>query len=283
MSFRGIKIPALLILAWISLSVLAEGVRCSGEPDAPPSSKPLGSRFEEMFSLRIFSYTLLTGTRFQPGIQVFNPDDRRPVEGVEVTGTVILEDEPGGRELHARGSSNARGIVPLSFDLPDFWSFERARLQVTARRGDVERNAEVKLRGYPPSALVSTDKAIYRPGQTLRIRASWSVANRVLGDSSVYFELQRAYWKPVLRHETHTSNAGVASAEWQLPSDMKEGIYRVVAGRDGATDGVLDGVQEIRIASYDLPRLKFRVNPVNSEGSVIVYTVDRCYISKFLS
>jgi uncharacterized protein YfaS (alpha-2-macroglobulin family) len=83
--------------------------------------------------------------------------------------------------------------------------------------------------------LLSTDKPLYQPDQTLHMRAL------VLDD-------QRHAWaKHPLRFVVHdpdeavifstdaeTSRFGIASAEWTIPSSQKLGSYRVSADISGA-------------------------------------------------
>src|SRR5262245_7293 len=125
------------------------------------------------------------------------------------------EDGNDKRELKSSGVTNSTGGALLEFKLPGPLKADEVRLKVSARREGFYQEAEEEIDLiYPNQVLVSTDKPLYQPGQTLRVRVlgldrdkkAWA---NVDGKLKIYdMEL-----KTVFRADFKTSRFGVADLE----------------------------------------------------------------------
>ncbi|HEX6201204.1 MAG TPA: MG2 domain-containing protein, partial [Thermoanaerobaculia bacterium] len=127
-------------------------------------------------------------------------------------------------------------------------------------RGDGQvRRAEVYVVVWGATAVLSTDKTIYRPGQELRMRALWQRAPEgVLAGAAVTFEVRDPRGGLVFSRRAETSEAGIASADWSIPEHVGEGSYRITAAAE-AFGG--EAVQSVEIAPYELPRFTVTLEP----------------------
>ncbi len=129
-------------------------------------------------------------------------------------GTVLASGD-----ARSDGVSNVR--VPARLDPAGY------RFVVDAAAGGAKRSVELRLKSASPLPLVhlSTDKAIYRPGETARLRG---------------VVLDRLTLAPIDGHQRlrvvgprgdavldtwATSERGVVTGEWQVPADLAGGEY----------------------------------------------------------
>ena len=154
-----------------------------------------------------------------------------------------------------RGRTNVAGTVDAHFRLPAALEGDCV-LRVQAggllaqdrmeQRITVERKARV---------LLSTDKPLYQPGQTLHLRvlAMDTGSGKAAAARPLTLEVKDPKGTVVFRKEPTTSRFGIASADFQLAELVQHGRYEVVArlGND-------ETVRTVTVKPYVLP--KFRVD-----------------------
>jgi len=143
-------------------------------------------------------------------------------------------------------------------DLPE----GKYTLKIDARSGDGEsaiaRGVKVK-RSF--RVMVSTDKPLYQPGQTIHIR-SLALANadrRPVARRDVVLEVQDPKGNKVFKKKAQTSDFGLASADFQLADQVNTGTYTIAA-----IVGDTTSERTVRVERYRLP--KFRIELSTDKG-----------------
>ncbi|MEY2932641.1 MAG: hypothetical protein RL033_3390, partial [Pseudomonadota bacterium] len=104
--------------------------------------------------------------------------------------------------------------------------------------------------------LLTTDKPIYKPGQTIHLRALSlaSADRRPAANASVTFEVEDGRGNKVSKRTLQTDAFGVASSEFVIGNVVNEGTYkiRVVSG-DTQTE------KTVQVFQYALPKFKIGI------------------------
>ena len=157
------------------------------------------------------------------------------------------------------GKLDRRGTAEADFRFPEGLTGQYGlRFVAETRAGTVETTETVHLE-KKVSILLTTEKPIYQPSQTIHIRAlaldrsnEHAAAGRKLS-----FEVEDSRGNKVFRKSTETDRFGIASAEFALADEVNLGAYHVRALM-GDRDAPL-GTAEVtlNVQRYVLP--KFRV------------------------
>src|SRR5262245_34883203 len=103
--------------------------------------------------------------------RALHPLTGKPVPGVNVEARMAYEEGDDERDLKSSGVTNSVGEALLEFKLPGPLKADDVEIKVVARReGFLQEAREEVSPIYPNQILVSTDKPLYQPGQTLRVR-----------------------------------------------------------------------------------------------------------------
>jgi uncharacterized protein YfaS (alpha-2-macroglobulin family) len=172
-------------------------------------------------------------------------------------GTVRIEllDPDHAPKLLFAGELDRRGSVAADFRFPEglTGSFP-VRFSADTPLGHVETTETVQLEDKV-SVLLTSEKPIYQPSQTIHVRAlALDRADRHAAHGRVLtFEVEDPRGNKVFRKSTATDNFGVASAEFTLADEVNLGTYRVRAKIGEASTAEL----AVNVERYVLP--KFRV------------------------
>jgi uncharacterized protein YfaS (alpha-2-macroglobulin family) len=172
-------------------------------------------------------------------------------------GTVRIEllDPDHAPKLLFAGELDRRGSVAADFRFPDglTGSFP-VRFSADTLLGHVEITETVQLEDKV-SVLLTSEKPIYQPSQTIHLRAlALDRANRhAAAGRALTFEIEDPRGNKVFRKSTATDNFGVASAEFTLADEVNLGTYHVRAKMGAASAAEL----AVNVERYVLP--KFRV------------------------
>ncbi len=192
----------------------------------------------------------IAGTR--PVVRVLVKDRSRnePVAGADVAVSLAHDNKP----LAAfRGRTNARGELAAPLDLPTA-PVRGAALTVEVRSktaDDVVRET-VQIR-KATKTLLTTDKPLYQPGQTIHIRAlSLDRPDmKPLARADVTLEVEDAKGNKVFKHATRTDAYGISHADFVLADELNMGAYRVRAIVAGAKEE-----RSVTVSRYVLPKFK---------------------------
>jgi uncharacterized protein YfaS (alpha-2-macroglobulin family) len=159
------------------------------------------------------------------------------------------------------GNLNRRGTVEASFRLPaGLTGNYELRFAVDTPIGSTEYIQPVQLKDTA-SILLTTEKPIYQPGQTIHVRAL--ALDRAAGHAAAVrkltFELEDSRGNKVFRKATETDKFGIASAEFSLADEVNLGAYHLRALM-GAVEAPANTAEiTIEVERYVLPKFKVAI------------------------
>jgi uncharacterized protein YfaS (alpha-2-macroglobulin family) len=174
-------------------------------------------------------------------------------------GTVKIEllDPKHGPKPLFTGALDRRGSCEADFHFPEGLTGNLTlRFSANTPIGRVETSETVEVEDKI-SVLLTSEKPIYQPSQTIHLRAlALNRADRhAAGGRALTFEVEDPRGNKVFRNETSTDDFGVASAEFRLADEVNLGAYHVRA-KTGET-GTNTAELTVNVQRYVLP--KFRV------------------------
>jgi hypothetical protein len=222
------------------------------------------------FEIRLTaSKQAMAGQKYPVRVKVDDPASGRAIAGIAVELALDL----GGDEdsaIKRRVVTDAAGWATHAFDLPKTVTEIQGTLTATATRGLFVDEASLDF-VFPARfrIVLTTDKPLYQPGQTAHLRVmAFGPDRRALADAQLEFIIESEDGDEHFRGKAKTSRFGVAAADWEIPSRLQLGEYRitaVVSGKLAAGDDsdVDQGNAEsrIRISRYELPTFTVRANP----------------------
>ena len=214
----------------------------------------------DLFELSVISAPAARpGSHYGARVRTANPVTQRPLKGVAVEATLTFEDADDKKSvLKATGTTDGDGFVALDFELPRtvHTSDDEAELEVTARRGVLVEQAETSVSvEETPRVLLTTDKPLYQPGQTVHMRALvFDQGSRALVGEEVTFKVEDEESSTAFTSALKTSRFGLASADWRVPESTKLGTYSLkLLMDDDKYDIDYGAVTDFRVSRYDLP------------------------------
>jgi hypothetical protein len=168
---------------------------------------------------------------------------------------VVIKLAAGGVEhpLH-EGKTGPDGGINAQFVVPeDIEGDTKLLIDVTAEglgKDHIEQAVTVKR---DIKILLTTDKPLYQPGQTIQMRAlSLRAADlKPEANRELVFEVMDSKGNKVFKHKTNTEAFGVASAKFQLAIEVNLGGYTVRAVLGNAT-----AEKQVTVDKYVLPKFK---------------------------
>ena len=168
---------------------------------------------------------------------------------------------------------NVDGTVLISTDHDKFTPAKN--IYMSRVRYSEQKESNTKVRVY-------TDRAIYRPGQTVHataiaFRNEKGLDAKVLPTSvPLDFELMDANWKQVAKQTAKTDDYGTASVDFELPQGGRTGQYHVtVSGGEGRANGYF------RVEEYKRPTFEVTFPKVNEKytwgDTVVVKATAKTY------
>ncbi len=197
--------------------------------------------------------------------------------GTALPGSIHVELEAGDQPSRVLfdGSLNQRGTVEARLRFPSGVT-GAAKLHFTAETslGSTEYTLPVQLLDKA-SILLTTEKPIYQPSQTIHVRAlALDRANHAaVSNRPVLFEVEDSRGNKVFKRSTATDRFGIASASFTLADEVNLGTYHLraaMAPANKATADVADAVSTAEIAlnveRYVLPKFKVAVEFAEKNG-----------------
>jgi hypothetical protein len=160
-----------------------------------------------------------------------------------------------------QGGLNRRGTTEAQFRLPAglIGTYQLHYVADTAI-GTTEFSQNVRLEDKV-SILLTTEKPIYQPGQTIHARAlALNRADReAAGKRNLTFEVEDSRGNKVFKKATETDEYGVASAEFALADEVNLGAYHLRALMGDADAPTNTAEIAINVERYVLPKFKVAV------------------------
>ena len=172
----------------------------------------------------------------------------------EATVHVSLMDADGDEVWGAEAKTDTGGFAEVSGEIPEDASEGEYKLEVQAESvaGESSITRAVQLvRSF--MVMVSTDKPLYQPGQTIHIR-SLSLANadlRSVAGRKTVIEVQDAKGNKVFKKVGETSSFGIFTADFQLADQVNHGSYTI-----SAIVGDTTSLRTVQVERYRLPKFK---------------------------
>jgi hypothetical protein len=180
-----------------------------------------------------------------------------------VEGTVRVELS-GRAALLYTGALNRHGTAEAQFHFPAGLSGSYSlHYMVETPVGSAEVTQPVRLEDKL-QILLTTEKPIYQPGQTIHVRAlALDRASHQAGASrDLTFEVEDSRGNKVFKKITQTDKFGIASAEFTLAEEVNLGTYHLRALLGGSPAGEL----ALNVDRYVLPKFKVAVD-FSGEGN----------------
>ncbi|WP_406698046.1 MG2 domain-containing protein [Singulisphaera sp. Ch08] len=240
----------------------------------------LGSLEPTPYDLRVLGQSeWLPGSKAALHLRVLRPTGKGGVPGVSLT--LDLDGPNPGRTVRlAEVTTGADGSAHARFRLPD-WADGTYPLQVRARPAGTTASESltqpVRLR-RSWRLMLSTDKPVYQPGQTIRVRAL-SLRRpdlKAVAGQPLSFSVSDSKGNVVFRSRGSTSAHGIGSAECPLAVELIEGPYRVEC-----RVGSVSSTTTVEVKTYVLPRFKVAVEfdrPFYQPGQVVKGKVQARYV-----
>jgi alpha-2-macroglobulin-like protein len=188
-------------------------------------------------------------------VAVWDAQRAAPQPGLKVS-FHLYNPKTKTRVALAEGDTDEYGAVAPLFETPD-WADGTYELQVETRyRGRSEvLTRPVKLK-RDWRVMLTTDKPVYQPGQTIRLR-SLSLKKpslKPIAGEAVHFSIQDPKGNLIFKQRDVTSQFGIAATDCPLATQVIEGEYRIVCEVGGARSE-----STVRVQKYMLPKFKLDV------------------------
>ena len=171
------------------------------------------------------------------------------------------EHESHESHLLFTGPLNHRGTTEAQFRFPvALTGSYQLRYVVDTAIGSSEFTQNVRL-DEKASILLTTEKPIYQPGQTIhmRILALDRSNHEAVAGRKLTFEVEDSRGNKVFKNATQTDKFGVASAEFALADEVNLGTYHVRALM-GEADATTNSAEvALNVERYVLPKFKVAV------------------------
>jgi uncharacterized protein YfaS (alpha-2-macroglobulin family) len=192
----------------------------------------------------------------EAAVRVVATDSRN--EPISAEASVNVELRPAGKSPIPlfSGRLNRRGTAEVQFRLPaGITGRVPLAYSVQTAIGGADYTQEIRIEPKS-SVLLTTEKPIYQPGQTIHIRALAldRASHQATANRPITFEVEDSKGNKVFKRSTRTDGYGVASAEFPLADEVNFGTYHLRAAMDGNTSEIA-----LNVDRYVLPKFKVAV------------------------
>jgi CD109 antigen len=166
-----------------------------------------------------------------------------------ITGKVELTIQKDGEDI-LTVDENIEGKGTISFTVPDV---PEGDYSIRIKGNNFEDEASVRFE-HNFLIYLETDKPIYKPGQTIQMRAFTLDAELKPLGAGIVVEIQDAKGIKIFRQETMTDEYGMASLKLPISSEPNLGVWKIT------TEGPMGKTQlDIRVEEYVLPKYEVKV------------------------
>jgi len=158
----------------------------------------------------------------------------------------LLKD---GQQL-VRVEEEIEGKGTIQFDVPDV---DEGEYEIRIRGEGFEDQTEVRIERNP-LIFLETDKPIYKPGQTMHIRAITLDSDLRPTSEAVTVDVLDAKGIKIFRSELNTDDYGMASLELPISQEPNLGVWKITAASDNG-----DTQLDVRVEEYVLPKYEVTV------------------------
>lgn len=187
-------------------------------------------------------------------VLVRNRASEKPVQGAKLE--LSLQGKTNGTIRLGTFQTDASGSLAGSINIPEIPSGEyRLIVEATSSLGRDHLEKKVEIT-HPTRILLSSDKPIYQPGQTIHVRSLIlnGRTEKPFADEMVTFEIGDPKGNKVFKETRKTSGFGIASVDFVLASELNLGRYEI-----RAVAGAASMERMIEVKHYVLPKFKIQI------------------------
>jgi hypothetical protein len=184
----------------------------------------------------------------------FNPSTEEPLNNASVE--IALASKDNNDILLYSGKTNDVGTVNANFEMPEgkTGNFDlKVKVAANIPERAVEEISEPISVKRDYKIMLTTDKPIYQPAQTMKIRVLTLNAGSLkpVQKDDAYIEVYDAKGNKVFKKKTGTNEFGIMSAEFTLADEINMGNYKIKAIVDN-----IDSEKTVKVSRYVLPKFK---------------------------
>lgn len=214
----------------------------------------------DLFEIRVATADLArAGGRYRARVQAVHPFTHQPAAGVQIKGEIVFDNYDG--KPTASATTDKEGYAWLEMVLPPNLALTSSGdLRVVGTRDGVVAQAEGDIQvDSLVRTLITTDKALYQPGQVMHIRAlALSAVQRALPNQNFVIRVSDPESVNVFVTTARSSRFGVVNADWSIPDNVRLGDYRIVVDREGED---YETSLTVRVSRYELPNFSVSATP----------------------
>ncbi|MDF1665517.1 MAG: MG2 domain-containing protein, partial [Planctomycetota bacterium] len=194
-------------------------------------------------------------------VTVVDESSKEPVSGASLT---LSLQNTHGEDDRIHGVTDESGSATLTLKVSEKAQAGELAVRIRCNGSAIDEDLQFSLgvTGSPNlgSALLTSDKLLYQPGESIQVRGLYkSHSGQVMTNSPVKFELLNAENTRINFVNTKTNAYGVCFSELTTKKSVPEGRY--VLRLLTAQGSVLLGSQKLRIKNYRLPSFRAVVVP----------------------
>jgi type II secretory pathway pseudopilin PulG len=209
------------------------------------------------YDVKVLGQTaLLAGSNASLRIQVLDHPRAAALEGIPVD-IELRDPASSGVITLAHFTTDADGTGKPSFRLPD-WPAGRYELRVVAYpAGGPESLAHTVQLRRSFKLMLSTDKPVYQPGQTILVRslALRRPDLRPAAGRTAVFSVTDPKGNVILKRTTRTSDFGITAIDCPLAAEILEGTYAIACKIEDT-----ESKTTVAVKKYVLPKFKVVVD-----------------------
>ena len=192
-------------------------------------------------------------------MQVRDPyDDEQPVAADTAVTVRLMRTDSGEEQEVFAGNTDSDGVVAVRFPVPDDIATGEHQMAIEATVNRQRRVLQQPVYvGRVYNVLVSTDKPVYQPGQTIHVRslALDALDLHAADGETVTFTVSDPQGNKLTHSEVAASRYGVASLDFALDTQAPSGDYIVTAAL-----GATESSHSVEVKPYTLPRFEIVFN-----------------------
>lgn len=223
----------------------------------------LAAAAPDLFEIEVArGHRAIRGQEYRMRVHTGNPVTRHPVPDVAVFAK--LRPPAPASPIVVSATTNANGDAVLLIPFPEALDEDSTEVEVEAKKnGAVRKESYDVYLDRNERVILSTDKSLYQPGQQLHVRMmAFSEDRKALAAKPVIFSLYDPDDSVLLRGKGETNRFGIASIDWQLPSNARLGDYHAAVRFGTALEDDTDEHKAlVRVSRYELPTFSVSAKP----------------------
>ncbi len=165
------------------------------------------------------------------------------------------------------GMTDANGTANILFEVPDAAAADQTLIIETNSSLGADRIAQPVQIERRYKILLTTDKSVYQPGQTVRLRGLVLDAfdQTPAAGETITIKINDGRGNQVFRQSLQLSTWGGASLDFPLAAEVNSGTYQITAELFGPQNTVLGGAtQSILVADGSIPKINLQIETIRS-------------------